>query len=416
MANIDPLPPPIDQVDVPESFNVSNVSNEIQCELKTVLSSTTDAPSLPTHPRAEIGRLFHTLIERAIRGRIDRSGLPEDDAKRELERLLAKSEKRLQDEKKTQRYAQLSKTVTPLRWRQKTIRIVESAAKWLKKSPRGSKSAQRRRNRYSKGGDSLEYRSLGESGRWTEVNIHDEELRLKGRMDLVEKKGGTVVIRDFKTGRVTDGEGVVLAYIKRQLRLYGLMAKRATPTAHIELIAEGEREHTVGFDDETMAKTEARVQKLTSRLPRGKVYPAAALAQPGAACAACRYRHVCSAYLRSAPEKWREETSYRLPLDTWGAVKGITAHSENLVDLALKDESGRRIKIFDLAREHLQDIRTNKRLYFFNLKAYPRSRDEDRWRHPINFFEVSVDEPSKRAWTLRIYEHVQISRSQSPCE
>jgi len=236
------------------------------------------------------------------------------------------------------------------------------------------------------------------------VSICDEELRLAGRMDLVEKKGNKVVIRDFKTGRVKNGEGEILPHIKRQLRLYGLMVKRATPRADLELIVEGQQEYVVSFNREIIAQTEARVRRLVSSLPKGKTIAAADLAQPGAGCASCCHRHVCDAYLRNAPARWENETSYRLPSDIGGTVESITGHSEELIDLVLHDEAGRRVKIFDLAREHAQGIHENIRLWFFGLKTYPGRHAADSWRHPLNFFEVSLDKTFKRAWTLRIYE------------
>lgn len=406
MANIDPLPSPVDDIEIPSSFSVSTISREIECELKLVLTSTPHMPALPVHPNAEIGRLFHNLIERAIKGSIDRSGSPQSDAKREFNRLLAAAEERLREKKQTRRYADLSGTMSPLRWRRKRNRAVKAAARWLEKSSDESNypkekhkhSVPRRSYRPS-------YRSLGDVGCWTEVNIYDEDLRLAGRMDLVEKKGDRVVIRDFKTGRVKNGEGEILAHIRRQLQLYGLMVKRATPTSQVELIVEGQREYVIRFDHEIITQAEDWVRKLVSGLAKGKTVAATELARPGVECTTCRYRHVCSAYLRSAPHTWGKENSYRLPLDIGGTVKSVTEGYDSLIDIVLLDEAGRRVKIFALTREHAELVRENSDLWFFNLNIYRRSHNSDRWRHPLNFYEVSVDEPSNTAWTLRIYEN-----------
>lgn len=406
MANIDPLPLPVDEVEIPSCFSVSTISREIECELKLVLTSTPHVPALPVHPNAEIGRLFHDLIERAIKGRIDRSGSPQSDAKREFNRLLAAAEERLKEKKNTRRYANLSGTMSPLRWRQRKTRAVKAAARWLERSSSQSSYAKKGHNHsVTRSSYGPSFHSLGDSGCWTEVSIYDEDLRLAGRMDLVEKKGDRVVIRDFKTGRVKNGEGEILAHIRRQLQLYGLMVKRATPTSQVELIVEGQREYVIRFDHETITQTEDWVRKLASGLAKGKNVAATELARPGVECTTCRHRHVCSAYLRSAPHKWGNKNSYRLPLDIGGTVKSVTEGYDSLIDIVLIDEAGRRVKIFALTREHAELVRENSDLWFFNLNIYRRSHNSDHWRHPLNFYEVSVDEPSNTAWTLRIYEN-----------
>lgn len=402
MANVDPLPPSVDRVETPDYFSVSRVSREVLCDLKLALSSTADAPALPAHPSAEVGRLLHELFERASQGCIDRSGSPEEDAKRELERLLAEAEERLREEKATRRYARLSETTTPLRWRRKTNRAISVAARRIEESAPGSEYVGGKRAGSPSG--RLTYRNLGDVGHWTEVSIRDEELRLTGRMDLVEKDGSTVVIRDFKTGRVSNSDGDVRTHVKRQLRLYGLMAKRATPAADVELIVDDGREHRVSLGREDLSDTEKRVRRLIGRLPEGHTYAAAKVAQPGKECATCSHRHVCDAYMETAPNQWRTGAPHPLPPDVGGTVESVVGQSENLLHLELRDEADRQVKVFDLAREHIREVREGDRLWFFGLRIYPRSRDGKCWRHPLNFFEVSKDEPTNRAWTLRIYE------------
>jgi CRISPR/Cas system-associated exonuclease Cas4 (RecB family) len=401
MANVNPLPPSVDRVEMPDYFSVSRVSREVLCDLKLALSSTADVPSLPVHPSAEVGRLLHELFERAAQGRVERFGSPEEDARRELKRLLTEAEERLREEKATRRYARLSETMTPLRWRRKTKRATRIAARRIEASSSDNKSVGRKRAGYSS--SRLTYRNLGDVGRWTEVTIRDEELRLVGRMDLVEKDDSTVVIRDFKTGRVANSDGDVRAHIKRQLRLYGLMAKRATPAADVRLVVDDGREHEVSFDREDLSATERRIRKLIGRLPEERTYDAAKLAQPGKECATCSYRHVCEAYMETAPSRWQAGASYPLPPDVGGTVENVVIRSEDLLHLELRDEADRQVKVFDLARDHLREVREGDELWFFGLRTYPRSYGEDRWHHPLNFFEVPEEEPAKRAWSLRIY-------------
>lgn len=407
MANIDPLPSPVDEAQIPSRFSVSTISREIECALKLVLSSTPYVPSLPVHPNAEIGRLFHKLVEHAMKGSIDRYGSPQSDAKHEFNRLLAAAEERLREKKETWRYARLSRTMSPLRWRRKRNRAVKAAARWLEKSSDHSSYA-KEKLKYSapRGSYGPSYRSLGDVGRWTEVSIYDEDLRLAGRMDLVEKKGDRVVIRDFKTGRVKNRESEILAHIKRQLQLYGLMVKRATPSSEVELVVEGQQEYVIRFDHEIITQTEDWVRKLVSSLPKGKTVTATELARPGSGCTTCRYRHVCSAYLKNAPQRWGSENSYRLPLDIAGTVKSVTEGLDGLINVVLRDKAGRRVKIFALTPEHVRDLRENMRLWLFNLNAYRLNQNPDRWRHPLNFYEVSLDEPANTAWTLRMYKTV----------
>lgn len=238
-----PLPPPINTIMVPEYFSPSQLASGDTCLLRAVVgSSHGDVPSLSSHPAAEIGRVFHRLLELAARGQIPRSGSTEADVGRCLDELLANARWRLARDPETEAYADLSRTVAPLVWFQKTSMVVGIAARLI------AASSPRHSGEGSTGFSAPTFEALPANGEWAEVPIKAPGLRLAGRVDLVEKRPGVVILRDLKSGRVEDPEGQILPHIDLQLRLYGVMVREVEPNRSVRLLVDTGAEHEVPFD------------------------------------------------------------------------------------------------------------------------------------------------------------------------
>jgi hypothetical protein len=223
------LPAPLSQCSAPESFSPSQLAFGSSCLLRTVLASAPDVPTLTTHPAAAIEKAFHNLLEMAVRGQIARAGSPTEDVLATLEKLLDDEQARM-SRNWPPPAPELRAVFPPLVWRRKQRVVLDLAAAYL--SGRVPSSVT---------GDFASVRTIRElpdSGTWPELHIAVPELRLSGRIDLLQREAGEVIVRDLKTGRVVTEDGEILPHIELQMRLYGLMARRIWPQGVVRLIVD----------------------------------------------------------------------------------------------------------------------------------------------------------------------------------
>jgi RecB family exonuclease len=392
-----PLPPPVDRVVVPEFFSPSQLAHGETCFLRVALGSDELAPTLRTHPAAEIGRLSHRLLERAVRGDIERRGTPEEDLARAFDELVEQTRNQLLADPETAAFADLPSTMSPLDWRKKRRAVLDVAAELYRLSW-GSLSPGR-----PKGGRMPSFVDVPSGRDWAEVQIEVPELRLKGRMDVVRKEQGRVTIKDLKTGRVFDDEGNVLEHIERQLRLYALAVHRLASGANVRILVDDGAEHEVAFGEDIAHETETWLSGLLDRLPAGTELASTELADVGECCRWCPYRHACPIYLAAAPELWQQQdVSFALPLDIWGEVRSI-AVSGPKADLELEDAAGRRVKVFGVDARRIRTVTEGDLLWFFGLRARMGRSAGGEWHHPLNFYESSPDVGPDRAWSLEVF-------------
>lgn len=388
------LPPPVPQCKVPATFSPSQLAFGEGCLLRVVLGSIRDLPPLTAHPAAAIGRVFHKLLEMAVRGEIVREGSPGIDAERALEELLDREDERIAASWPAPA-PKLRSIYSPLAWRRKRRVVLDLAERYLSGVvPRAATGG---------GGAGRNAKDLAPNGSWSEVRIEAPELRLVGRVDLVQRRHGDVIIRDLKTGRVVTDDGEVLPHIERQMRLYGAMAHHVWPEADVTLFVDHGNEREVTFGRAEEEEVVSWLESLLSRLPADTEIPAEPLATPGEACEGCEYRHLCPAYRVAAPEFWRAEAPARMPLDTCGEISRITARANGQSEVTLTDAAGRVVKIFGLAHERTAILAPGMRVWMFGLRTRDRRGGPEIWRHPHNFFEIGEDDPFARAWTVQVF-------------
>lgn len=388
------LPIAVERCTIPSVFSPSQLAVGEPCLLRVVLAATRDVQSLTAHPAAAIGSAFHELLELAARGQIQRRGTAEQDVASALESLI--------DEKQTQ-LAQMSgipatelrSVLPPLIWRRKRRAVLDLAARYLSSVMPSAAPSGPSRSRVAK--------DLPVAGKWPEVWLEDLDLRLRGRVDVLERTPGQVVIRDLKTGRVRDKEGELHSHITRQMRLYGLVARALWPTVEIRLVVEWGTELDVAFGPDDQEEVRAWLTVILDRVPAGESMIAESLAVPGQACEGCSYRHVCSSYHAFAPKTWRSETAVRMPLDVWGKVVEMTPQSTDRYDVRMMDAAKRTVKIFGLARSHVEGLSEGDNLWLFGLRTRERRGGPESYRQPLNFFESSDDDPYAHAWALQSF-------------
>ena len=63
------LPDPIRRVTIPETFSVSQIVAVDDCFLKVLIEMQgADVEQLPPNPSAELGKVFHSLLEKVVKG------------------------------------------------------------------------------------------------------------------------------------------------------------------------------------------------------------------------------------------------------------------------------------------------------------------------------------------------------------
>lgn len=383
----------------PVSFSPSRLASGEGCLLRTVLDSTPGVPALRAHPLAELGSVFHALLERCVKGQVDRRGAPGVDAAVALDEMLNHADGRL-----SERYGadapRLRELLPYVTWRRKRRLVLDLAERYLVAAkPAGGTLV---------GGGKRRADELPQQGTWAEVDFGVPELRLRGRADLVERDPGIATVRDLKTGRVVDAEGQVLPHIERQLQLYGLMASATWPTSEIRLAIDHGEEHEIPFDEVVREETRVWLDAILSRLPAGSSFPAEAVATPGDACVGCPFRHVCAAYRAWAPTMWREGGEVRTPIDTWGEVLERIECSPDAVHLTLRDEAQRIVMVFHARSAILRQATVGDHIWLFNLRTREQKAGGGLRRHPLNFYETDPNDPTDRAWALEVF-HARVS-------
>jgi RecB family exonuclease len=388
------LPAPLTVCRVPQLFSPSQLVGAEHCSLRAVLGSTGNVPALVAHPAAAIGRVFHRLLELAVRGAVKRAGTPEEDAERLLDRLLQDEQTRLAKGLPGP-VPDLRHVLPPAIWHAKRRAVVDLAAHYvsgvLPRAPGAGPSA------------GIRAQELPDVGRWSEIRMEDPELRLRGRADMIERQHATVVVRDLKTGRVLSDAGEILPHIELQMRLYGVMARRIWPRVDVRLVVDDGLEHEVAFGQAEEDATLAWLTAFQERLRPDSTLPAHLLATPGDACEGCQFRHLCPAYRDAAPAFWQRANLVRMPLDIWGSVVGIAITSETSCDVTVIDAENRRVKVFGLLRSRVEGMPIGRHLWLFGLRTSDRRRGQDGWRHPRNFYEVAEHDPYARAWSLESF-------------
>lgn len=389
------LPDPVREVTIPYWFSISQIVLARDCSMRFLLQLQKHVKPLPLGPWAELGKIFHTLLEHAVKGLIEDHESSVESLCHYLDRLLNEARMILEKDPHTASYADLATTMTPLAWERKRESLVELAFEF---------SQRQRRQKYSDypGANGFSFENAKGNGRWAEVAIQVPSLRLRGRIDLLEREGEDTRIIDLKSGRITGADQDVKPEITTQLLLYGIMTQTLDPNARVALVVNDGEEHEIPFDSVVCSETHAWLRGILDSLPAGKNVPADEHSKVGPNCRWCSTRHVCERYLREAPYLWTQETEWELPLDTWGSVEKFMMKSDDLVDVTLLDDAGRHVKIFGLRQVHLGKIKAGERIWMFGLATSRSSLYKNSWRHPLNFHEIDFD-GRNRAWSLAVF-------------
>ena len=399
-----PLPPVLDVVRPPRTFSPSHIGRADECLLRAVLGSNRKRASvpLPAPPQADLGTAFHKLLERAVRGQIERRGSPEEDARRDLDVILAEANAGFASRVPPGVVEDLRMVWRPREWLDTLRKVLDVAVRYLDRAGQGASPG------HAKPGigthsPKWDFDSLPSNGAWAEVSIRAPELRLSGQADLVEKSPSGTIIRDLKTGRVMEPDGTVQPHIERQLRLYGLMARAKVPSSPVRLFVDDGSEREISFGETEAAEVHVWLDSVIAQAPADVDVPAAKIATLGPACVGCGFRHVCPTYRSSAPDLWTTGAPHRLPLDVWGIIEHIESTADATRRVRLRDAAGRRVAVSGIHPARVEGLGSGAELHLFGLRTRDHTGSPEAARHPRNFFESDPADGYARAWSLAAF-------------
>lgn len=388
-----PLPPPVHSVRPPRLFPVSRLGLGKACPLSLVMASAKGVDALPAHPRATYGTVLHRLLECAVRGEIDDGKGFSQGARQTLRHLLD---------------ALPEGTPPPgvvygaLGWRQKVADVVADA-QMLSYRPSGAASFKLAVASASAPSSQRPANALLDGdGRWPEAWLESARLRVRGRADLVERRGSTVVVTDLKTGSAVKPGGEVDARVALQLQVYGLIVAEHVPSAQVELRVTSGSSVEVPFDTAERRAAMADLKGLAERLPHDQDVPSTALAKPGAACSHCAHRHRCSAYRMAAPQWWRDGADHPIPPDTWGRAETVAQGAADTLTLVVRDVADRRVRIARLRGTLAAGLCEGDRVFAFGLDRFKAHGNRGRHVAPLIYQDRDPDSETA-AWSLAIF-------------
>jgi RecB family exonuclease len=394
---LNPIQKVIRSVQIPETFAVTQVAGNCDCFLKSILNTGRYIGNrLRSSPLAELGKISHAVIESSARDTLHGKPVSAQIIERKFEKLIADYQTRARTKAKPEKILKLKRTMPPLAWERKKRTLIDLALVYSNRMKRIPKTFSKPRKKQFSFQDAIGL------GRWFEVAINVPALRLKGRIDILERTPEGLLITDFKFGDIKDEDGLLKSQIAMQLRLYGLMAASLDQTANISLFVNDGNLNPVPFDSKIANETKDWLRSLTDELPSGTVVQSEGLSKVGSDCLWCHQRHRCIKYRKEAPALWSREIEWRLPLDTWGRVDKLSMKDE-LAEIGMTDAGGRLVKIFGVRDQHLTNVKIGNALWLFNLAVSRRSCGGTTWRHPLNFHEINIHDEFDRAWSTQIF-------------
>jgi hypothetical protein len=404
------LPPQLQTVKIPTLLSATRLASSGDCILKAIVPATA-CPTWPPSPEAEFGRVAHSLMDLAVKGKIEFGGGNIRAVQTALDELLDDARVRLASTPDTHEYADLRTAFTQREWGRRTSLAI---ARTLELLNSGLHTAANREPN-QEGKRILLRRALHVNGfAASEVTLESRTLRLQGRLDFLRVLPETIIeISDFKSGNVLNEEGDVDDVTALQLRLYGLGILDLAPEARLELkVVSRGRTSPVSFSTQDIKQTREWLAERTLSLGDKEWIGANELAVLGPQCRGCKARAICPKYRSSAAALWKSsDLTMQLPLDIAGRILEVEPCSARETTLKLTDLAGRIVKIHRLSSKIKSTAFDTKSLFwFFNLATSERTMQNGKWRHPRNFHELPASTLERRAWTLKTYRGASASQ------
>ena len=323
-------------VKAPTRLGPSRFTAAQRCQLQAAWAADSQLRDpLPRFPVARVGTVVHSVLEVAAKGKfVDAS---ESEFGRHWDRAVAKVEREMN-------LSWPDRHLVPLSTSDRLYEVRRFQAEEASLSLARYSSAQP--PRYESGGSA--------SGLGSELWVETADKRIGGFIDVVLLDGAILVLRDYKTGLVTEldngGEVSIKEAYQDQLRIYAALYSETfgqwpgrlevvTPVGET-FIVEGEPTECLQLLDNAKALLDEIVELIEAA--ESNVEAQEVLASPSpAACGICSFRPLCIPYLRSAPGNGEDGW----PLDVWGRCTDLAKGEDDTVAITLESSQGEELRI-----------------------------------------------------------------------
>lgn len=224
--------------------------------------------------------------------------------------------------------------------------------------------------------------------------VMSESLAMAGRIDYsFLDEVGTLHVVDFKSGAVTEADGVPKPGYLMQIAAYGSMLREAHSVAKVRLHLEGPRG---GWEDDLTPEFENRVKyvarEINRSLPFDKTFDAKEIASPGEHCCSCSVRPACAKYLAALSAGARDES---LPIVSAGDIFGKvieTKVNDGLVNVRLECPKDGRITVTGIP-----EVVWARDEYVF-MFALRTNETPGRARYVANYHVLDTAQPQQSAF------------------
>jgi len=221
-----------------------------------------------------------------------------------------------------------------------------------------------------------------------------ESLAMAGRIDYSYlDEVGSLHIVDFKTGRVSDDEGLPKTEYLNQIAAYGLILRETISVQKVILHLEGPRGN---WEGELTSELENRVKYLARTinrsLPVGQIIEAQDIATLGKHCGACSVRPTCSKYLEVLSDGGGESQVIIANGDLFGNVIE-TKVADGLVKIRLECSAAKRVTVVGIPEELWINDDT---VFMFGLRTKELL---GRSRYFANYPVLDVSQPQSSAFS-----------------
>lgn len=231
-----------------------------------------------------------------------------------------------------------------------------------------------------------------------ERRVSSENLDVEGRADFIYKdSSGAIHVVDYKSGKVTDDNGLPKRDFLIQVATYGLaISERLPPQQEIVLeLLSPASEWTGQLTEKLGLEVKALLAKINALLPKNVSVDANSLATPGIHCQNCSYRPACPAYTAALEA---EAIGQTCQCDLSGTIFELIQQAEMAI-IRLRTTGGRIAAIAGVPHDVYSELRVGIHIRAYSLGIFDVLSKAN---YPANFYMYRLDSPRESAFSATI--------------
>ena len=231
-----------------------------------------------------------------------------------------------------------------------------------------------------------------------ERKVLSEKLDVEGRADLIYKDSSSAIhVVDYKSGKVTDENGLPKRDFLLQVATYGLaVSERFPPPQKIILeLLSPDSEWAGQLDEGVALEVKTLLLQVSALLPKNTRIDANRLATIGQHCQSCSYRPACPAYTAALES---EQIGQTCQCDLSGTIFEVIQKADMAI-IRLRTKGGRIAAIAGVPRDIYPELHVGA-----HIRAYSLGITDvlSRAQYPANFYMYRPESPRESAFSAII--------------